>query len=64
MLCFYKELFKDLGFDLVFEMSIKTLENFVFGYDKFEAENLPFRRAARTVYAKARTGIFKRDVKG
>ena len=61
---FYKELLKDLGSDLALEMSTKTLENFASGYDKFEAENLPSRRAARTVYAKARTGIFKRDVKG
>ena len=70
MLCFCahwvgsRELLKELGSDLALEMSSRTLENFASGYDKFEAENMPSRRAARAVYAKARTGIFKRDVKG
>ena len=61
---FYKELLKEVGSDLALEMYGRTMANFASASDKYELENTPSRRDARTVYAKARTGIFKRDVKG
>lgn len=61
---YYKELLKELGGDLALEMSYRTSKNLDAGVMTRAIENTAERRAARTVYAAARTGIFKRDVKG
>ena len=61
---YYKERLKDLGADLALKMSHVTAVNAEGSREKRDFENRPERRAARTVYAKARTGIFQRDVKG
>lgn len=60
---YYKELLKDLGYDLALSMSHVTAANMDKQVDKVRRENSPERRAARTVYAGVRNNLFKRDVK-
>lgn len=61
---YYKELLKDVGADLALKMSHVTAANMDSQLEKKVFEDRPERRAARGVYAKARFGLFKRDVKG
>lgn len=61
---YYKELLKELGSDLALEMSHRTAANMERHLLSRVREDMPERRAARSVYARARTGLFKRDVKG
>lgn len=61
---YYKELLKDLGADLALDMSYRGSKNIDAVELPRRKENSPERRAARAVYAKARTGVFTRDVKG
>lgn len=61
---YYKELLKEVGADLALKMSHVTAANMDSQLDKKVFEDRPERRAARGVYAKARFGLFKRDVKG
>jgi hypothetical protein len=60
---YYKSLLRELGGDMAIDMSYRASANLERDLDKRNFENLPERRAARTVFAKARTGVFKRDVK-
>lgn len=60
---YYKELLKDIGADLAMDMSFRASRNLDATLVKRTFEDRPERRAARGVYAKARTGIFKREVK-
>lgn len=60
---FYKELLKDVGQDLALSLSFRAARNAESRLSERVAEDAPNRRAARAVYARARTGIFKRDVK-
>lgn len=60
---YYKELLKDVGQDLALNLSFRGARNAEFGLAKRIAEDAPARRRARTVYASARTGLFKRDLK-
>nr|DAM31246.1 MAG TPA: Replication associated protein [Microviridae sp.] len=60
---YYKEMLKDVGSDMALTMSNKTLTNMYTNIDRFLSEAMPDRRAARTVYAKAKTGLFPRDTK-
>lgn len=60
---FYKSLLRDLGEDLALDLSYRTNRNLNADLSRRISEDMPERRAARTVYAKARTGVFKRDVK-
>ena len=61
---YYKDLLKDLGADLALDMSFRGQRNMDVTEVAKRVENTPARRAARTVYSNARTGLFKRDVKG
>lgn len=61
---YYKELLKDIGADLALEMRFRAERNLNASMATRKIEDAPERRAARAVYAKARTGIFKRDIKG
>jgi len=61
---YYKSLLRDLGSDMALDMSYRASRNLEADLSKRNFENLPERRAARTIYAKARTGVFKRDTKG
>lgn len=61
---YYKELLKELGQDLALDMQFRTARNAEQGLARRIEEDAPQRKAARTVYAKARMGIFQRDVKG
>lgn len=61
---YYKEMLKDIGADLALEMRFRAERNLNATMESRKLEDAPERRAARAVYAKARTGIFKRDVKG
>lgn len=60
---YYKSLLRDIGSDLALDMSYRTAKHLDSDLDKRNFENLPERRSARSTYAKARTGVFKRDVK-
>ena len=60
---YYKELLKEQGQDLALNMSFRAQQNFQQDIQKRLAEDTPDRRHSRTIYAKARTGIFKRDTK-
>lgn len=60
---FYKELLKEIGPDLALDMSFRAQQNYEKDFAKRIAEDTPQRREARTVYSRARTGLFKRDVK-
>ena len=60
---YYKTLLKDIGADLSLDMSYRASVNMDRDVARSKLENAPERRAARAVYAKARTGLFKRDVK-
>lgn len=60
---YYKSLLKEYGTDVAFDMSARTMARLYTDLDKRIVEDMPERRAARSVYAKARTGVFKRDVK-
>lgn len=60
---FYKELLKDLGKDLALDMSFRAQQNFEKDSDKRIFEDSPSRRDARTTYSRARTSVFKRDLK-
>ncbi|AZL82780.1 replication initiator protein [Apis mellifera associated microvirus 5] len=60
---YYKSLLKELGSDLAFNMSARTTARLYDDLNRRISEDMPARRAARSVYAKARTGVFKRDVK-
>lgn len=60
---YYKKLLKDLGSDLAFDMSARTLPRLYDNLDRRISEDMPDRRYARSLYATAKTGIFKRDVK-
>lgn len=60
---YYKNLLKEVGADLAMEMSYRASVNMDRDLDRRKVEDLPSRRSARAVYAKARTGLFKRDVK-
>ncbi len=61
---YYKELLNEMGADLALRMSFLGAKHYDSGLASRIVEDRPERRAARTVYAKARMGIFKRDVKG
>ena len=61
---YYKELLKDFGADEALRMSHITNSNFNSNASHFHSENTGSRRSSRTIYANARTGIFKRDTKG
>lgn len=61
---YYKQLLKDVGADLSLQMSYVTAANAEGSRDKRDFENRPERRFSRGLYAKARTGIFQRDIKG
>lgn len=58
---YYKELLKEVGTDLSLNLQHRTRANFERDFDKRCIEDQPDRRHARTIYSKARTGIFKRD---
>ena len=60
---YYKSLLKEYGSDVAFDMSARTMARLYSDLDRRVFEDMPERRAARTTYAKARTGVFKRDVK-
>lgn len=60
---YYKSLLRDAGGDLALDMSYRAAANLERDLAKRISEDMPERRAARSVYAKARTGVFKRDVK-
>lgn len=60
---FYKTLLKELGSDLALDMSSRTYANFYSSWDRHLVENSEVRRSARSVYANARIGLFKRDTK-
>ena len=60
---YYKELLKDVGADLAMDMSFRASRNLDATLAKRTYEDRPERRSARAVYANARTGIFKREVK-
>lgn len=60
---YYKSLLRDVGADLAFDMSARATSRIYENLSSRISEDMPERRAARTVYAKARTGVFKRDVK-
>lgn len=61
---YYKELLKDIGSDLALDMSFRASRNAEIDSVRRIREDQPARRAARSVYAAARTGIFKRDLRG
>ena len=61
---YYKELLKDIGSDLALDMSFRASLNAERDSARRIREDQPARRAARSVYASARTGIFKRDLRG
>lgn len=60
---YYKELLKDVGADLALDLSFRASRHAEFSLSARVAEDRPARRAARTIYARARTGVFKRDLK-
>lgn len=60
---YYKELLKEVGHDLAIDMSYRTARNMDDALPRRIAEDAPQRRSARAIYSRARTGIFKRDVK-
>lgn len=60
---YYKSLLKELGTDLAFNMSARTSARIYADLDRRIVEDMPARRAARTIYNDARTRVFKRDVK-
>lgn len=60
---YYKSLLRDIGQDLALDFSYRASANLEKDLDKRNFENRPERRAARTIYANARTGVFKRDTK-
>jgi len=60
---YYKELLKDVGSDLALDLGFRASRNAESSLAKRVAEDAPSRRAARAIYARARTGIFKRDLK-
>lgn len=60
---YYKEKLKELGGDLALRMRHVTESNMDKALPSRIVEDSPSRRAARGIYAKARTGIFKRDVR-
>lgn len=60
---YYKNMLKDIGQDLALDMSYRASKNMEATLDRRISEDQPARRAARAIYARARTGIFKRDVK-
>lgn len=68
---YYKEKLKEIGADLALDMSGRASANLerarvaaMAAGGSLMGENSPERRSARALYAKARTGIFKRDLKG
>ena len=61
---YYKDLLKDLGGDLALEMSFRGSKNIDAVEFSRRIENSAERRASRAIYAKARTGVFTRDVRG
>ncbi|AXH73504.1 MAG: replication initiator protein [Microviridae sp.] len=61
---YYKSLLREYGGDLALDMSYRASSNLDKDLAKRVFEDRPERRAARTVYANARTGLFKRDTKG
>lgn len=61
---YYKELLKEVGTDLAFEMSARTSLRMSMDSRRTMEENLPHRRAARAAYNDSRTSMFARDLKG
>lgn len=60
---YYKNLLKEIGHDLSLEMSHRASANMERDLARRIQEDSPSRRASRAVYAKSRTGLFKRDTK-
>lgn len=60
---YYKELLKDVGSDLSLELSYVTQRNMESSLPRRIVEDTAARRYSRGVYAKARNGLFSRDVK-
>lgn len=60
---YYKTLLKELGHDLALSMSHRSASHMECSLANRIAEDAPNRRAARAVYAKAKLGVFKRDLK-
>lgn len=60
---YYKTLLKELGSDLALSMSHRASANMESNLANRISEDAPNRRMARAIYARARTGIFKRDLK-
>lgn len=60
---YYKSLLRELGGDLALDMSYRTHGNLNSDLSRRISEDQPVRRAARSLYSKARTGAFPRDVK-
>lgn len=61
---YYKELLKEVGTDMAFDMSARTMMRMGDKYDVMMAENVPARRLARGAVLKSRSGVFKRELKG
>lgn len=61
---YYKELLNEVGRDLAIGMSYRASKHLDDTLPVRVVEDQPDRRAARGVYSRAKTGIFKRDVKG
>lgn len=60
---YYKLLLKELGSDLAFDMSARTTARLYDNLSSRILEDMPERRAARSAYSKARTGVFKRELR-
>lgn len=61
---YYKSLLKDIGADMALDMSYRASVNINANFDRRIYEDQPGRRAARSIHAKARTGVFAREIKG
>lgn len=61
---FYKNKLKAGNMHTPASLALKQLTEKHFATNFNHSENKPERRAARTIYANARTGAFKRDTKG